>query len=132
MEEERTDEDREEAEDAEDAEETEEAEDTEEAQEAERAEETQYTPYTPPGRWADHAAHPEESVFIETGRGQAVEVQVGAPFAETIEHLADEAHYGGFFRVFLNGEELIEPKESPTTIEPRMRIVITSYDKVAI
>ena len=83
-------------------------------------------------RWADHAAHPEESVFIETGRGQAVEVQVGAPFAETIERLADEAHYGGFFRVFLNGEELIEPEESPATIEPRMRIVITSYDKVAI
>jgi len=128
MEEERTDEDREDAEETEEAEDTEEA---EEAEEAEKAEETQYTPYTPPGRWADHAAHPEESVFIETGRGQAIEVQVGAPFAETIEHLADEAHYGGFFRVFLNGEELIEPEESPTTIEPRMRIVITSYDKLA-
>ena len=94
----------------------------------EEAEETQDTP---PIRWADYAAHPEESVFVETGRGQTIEVQVGAPFAETIEHLADEAHYGGFFRVFLNGEELIEPEESPTIIEPGMRIVIASYDKVA-
>ena len=94
-------------------------------------EEARETQHTPPVRWADHATHPEGSVFIETGRGQAVEAQVGAPFAETIERLADEAHYGGFFRVFLNGEELIEPEESPATIEPRMRIVITSYDKVA-
>ena len=95
-------------------------------------EEVEETQDTPPVRWADHAAHPEESVFVETGRGQTIEVQVGAPFAETIEHLADEAHYGGFFRVFLNGEELLEPEESPATIEPRMRIAITSYDKAAI
>ena len=95
-------------------------------------EEAGETQHTTPVRWADRVAHPEGSVFVETGRGQSVEVQVGAPFAETIERLADEAHYGGFFRVFLNGEELLEPEESPTTIEPRMRIVITSFDKVAI
>ena len=70
------------------------------------------------------------SINIETGRGQTVEVQVGAPFTETLERVADEAHYGGFFRVFLNGSELLEPTESPATIELGMRIAITSYDKV--
>ena len=94
----------------------------------EEAEETQDTP---PVRWADHAAHPEESVFVETGRGEAVEVQAGAPFAETVEHLADQAHYGGYFRVFLNGSEILNPAESPQILEPGMRVVITSYDKVA-
>jgi len=70
------------------------------------------------------------SVFIETGRGQTAEVQMGAPFQETIERVADEAHYGGYFRVFLNGEELLNPEEAPSTIEPGMRIALTSYDKV--
>ena len=70
------------------------------------------------------------SVFIETGRGQTAEVRIGTPFTEAIERVADEAHYGGYFRVFLNGEELIDPEESPETIELGMRIVLTSYDKV--
>jgi hypothetical protein len=70
------------------------------------------------------------SVFIETGRGQAAEVQAGSPFRGAIERIADEAHYGGYFRVFLNGEEVVNPEESPATIEPGMRVAITSYDKV--
>lgn len=69
-------------------------------------------------------------IHIETGRGQTTEVQAGAPFGETIERVADEAHYGGFFRVFLNGEEILNPEEAPEKIEPGMRIAITSYDKV--
>lgn len=88
-----------------------------------------------------HEATAQESVHIETGRGQTTEVQSGAPFVATIERVADEAHYGGYFRVFLNGDELIEnpwldeghtePNPSyPTTIELGMRIAITSYDKV--
>jgi len=86
---------------------------------------------TPIPRWTNQVAHPTESVFVETGRGEAVEVQAGAPFAETVEHLADQAHYGGYFRVFLNGSEILNPAESPQILEPGMRVVITSYDKVA-
>lgn len=77
-----------------------------------------------------NAARDGGSVYIETGRGQTTEVQVGAPFQETIDRVADEAHYGGYFRVFLNGEELLDPADSPATIEAGMRIAITSYDKV--
>ena len=77
-----------------------------------------------------HEATGGESVHIETGRGQTAEVQVGAPFQETIERIADEAHYGGYFRVFLNGDELLDPNEAPTVVEAGMRIAICSYDKV--
>lgn len=73
---------------------------------------------------------PRQSVFVETGRGQTEEVQVGAPFGPTIEHVAEDAHYGGYFRVFLNGEEILDPAEAPATIEAGMRIALTSYDKV--
>ncbi len=82
-----------------------------------------------PEGWTSGAAG-TAPIFVETGRGQTVEVSVGAPFAETLERVADEAHYGGYFRVFLNGEEIINPEESPTVIEPGMRIAVTSYDKV--
>ena len=80
-----------------------------------------------PTGWVDQTIHPDEPVFIETGRGQTAEVQVGAPFQPTIERIAEEAHYGGYFRVFLNGEEIINPEEAPATIEPGMRIALTSY-----
>lgn len=70
------------------------------------------------------------SISIETGRGNAVLVDVGAPFMETIERQAQEANYGGYFRVFLNGQEIIEPTDSPEFIESGQRIAITSYDKV--
>ena len=86
-------------------------------------------PHAPAG-WADQVAHPDESVFIETGRGQTAEVQVGSPFQPTIEKIAEEAHYGGYFRVFLNGEEVVNPEEAPAAIEAGMRIAVTSYDKV--
>lgn len=77
--------------------------------------------------WAREGAQP---IFVDTGRGQTAEVQPGAPFEETMNRLADEAHYGGYFRVFLNGSEVINPEDAPETIEPGMRLAITSYDKV--
>lgn len=84
-----------------------------------------------PGGWTPGVdAGVGGSVFVDTGRGGAAEVQAGALFKEALEHIAEEAHYGGYFRVFLNGDELINPEDAPETIEPGMRIAITSYDKV--
>lgn len=82
-------------------------------------------------RW-DGVATTGELVFVETGRGQTAEVRVGTPFQEAVEQVANEAHYGGYYRVFLNGEEVLEPEEAPTAIEAGMRIAITSYDKVGV
>lgn len=83
-----------------------------------------------PTPWGAGEMPADGSVHIETGRGQTAEVPVGSPFGETIERIAEEAHYGGFFRVFLNGEEILNPEESPEKVEAGMRISITSYDKV--
>ena len=83
---------------------------------------------TQPAEWGTREE--ATTVHIETGRGATVEVPVGSNFKETMERVADGAHYGGYFRVFLNGEELVEPEESPEVIEAGMRIAITSYDKV--
>ena len=69
-------------------------------------------------------------VPVDVGRGSVVNVPAGSPFFETIERLADEANYGGFYRVYLNSSEIPEPSSAPATIEPGMRIAITSYDKV--
>lgn len=77
--------------------------------------------------WAEEVPHPIGSVYIETGRGQTAEVPSGSPFRETIERIAEQAHYGGYFRVFLNSEEILNPEEAPGTIEPGMRVAITSY-----
>jgi hypothetical protein len=83
------------------------------------------------GEWGGtRTQQPVATIPIDTGRGQVVEVPVGAPFSETIERVADEAHYGGYFRVFLNGSELVDPEEAPEKIEASQRIAITSYDKV--
>lgn len=87
---------------------------------------------TPPRWGTPETPQPTVSVFIETGRGQTTEVLVGSPFSETIERLAEQAHYGGYFRVFLNGEEILNPGEAPATVESGMRIALTSYDKVGL
>lgn len=84
-----------------------------------------------PDEWAEET-RPQQPIFVDTGRGQGVEVRAGSPFASTLERLADEAHYGGYFRVFLNGSEVINPEEAPETIEPGMRLAITAYDKVGL
>ena len=96
----------------------------------EEAEEEGVEVYPPPQGWLAQADHPTESVFIDTGRGQTVEVPVGSPFQLTLERIAEEAHYGAYFRVFLNGGEVVNPEEAPTAIEASMRIAVTSYDKV--
>lgn len=92
--------------------------------------EEELTPGWAEPRWADTVAHPTGSVFVDTGRGQTTEVPVGSPFGSTIERLAEAAHYGGYFRVFLNGSEVLNPEEAPATIDAGMRITITSFDKV--
>lgn len=73
---------------------------------------------------------PPAEILVETGRGNTISVPAGSLFKETVERIADEASYGGYFRVFLNGEEVVEPEEAPQTIEQGMRVAITSYDKV--
>ncbi len=70
------------------------------------------------------------TIHIETGRGQTAEVQTGTSFGETVEKVAEDAHYGGYFRVFLNGEEIVNPEDAPETIEAGMVIAVCSYDKV--
>lgn len=85
-------------------------------------------PHTP--EFGEEQRAEGQPIFVDVGRGQAVEVQPVSPFSSTLERLADEAHYGGYFRVFLNGSEVVNPEDSPETIEPGMRIAITSYDKV--
>lgn len=72
----------------------------------------------------------QTTVVVETGRGSSVRAAVGAPFAETIERIADQANYGGYFRVYLNGGEIVDPTNAPPRIEAGMRIAITAYDKV--
>ena len=93
----------------------------------EEAEEEGTEVYPPPQGWSEQADHPTKSVFIDTGRGQTVEARVGLPFQLVLERIAEEAHYGGYFRVFLNGEEIVNPEEAPTAIEAGMRIAVTSY-----
>jgi len=73
---------------------------------------------------------PENQVFIETGRGTSVPINVGANFVDTVERIAHQSAYGGYYRVFLNGSEIVEPSDAPQTIEDGMRIVLTPYDKV--
>ena len=77
-----------------------------------------------------HGTDTTQPIFVETGRGEAVPVNAGDPFFATVSAIADRANYGGYFRVFLNGEEIVNPEEAPDTIEPGMRIAVTSYDKV--
>ena len=76
------------------------------------------------------AAREGNTVPVDVGRGQVINVRVGSPFVATLEELAERANYGGFFRIYLNGNEIPEPSDAPATIESGMRIAITSYDKV--
>ncbi len=70
------------------------------------------------------------TVYVETGRNKSVSVAVGSPFVETITRIAKQANYGDSCRVFLNGEEVINPAEmAGRTIEAGMRIALATYDK---
>lgn len=70
------------------------------------------------------------TVSVDVGRGRAVNVAVGSDMVNTLETLAREANYGGFFKVYINGQEVINPQDAPDKVEAGMRIAITSYDKV--
>ena len=69
-------------------------------------------------------------VGVDIGRGRSASVNVGADFVNTLEQLARDAHYGGCFKVFLDGKEIINPADAPAKFEAGMRVAITSYDKV--
>lgn len=100
-------------------------------EELEPMEEEEFLPEPRPEGWATAERTTAQPVFVDVGRGgQPAPVNVGDPFPQTIERLSDEANYGGWFRVWLNGNEIVEPEDAPATIEEGMRIAITSYDKV--
>ena len=82
-----------------------------------------------PRGWADGRTQ-GQPIFVHLDRGEPVQVAPGSPFIETLEELAEQAHYGGWFRVFVNGSEVINPEDAPATIEPGMRVAIAAYDKV--
>ncbi len=83
----------------------------------------------------DVAHRRADVVMVETGRGKAVPAPVGAPFEATIDAIAERANYGGDYRVFLNGSEVLSPAEIPLdvsgqpNIQAGQRIAITAYDK---
>jgi hypothetical protein len=68
-------------------------------------------------------------VMVETGRNKSVKAEVGASFESEVDRIATAANYGGDYRVYLNGIEIINPEDAPTTIQAGMRIAITAYDK---
>jgi len=75
-------------------------------------------------------------VMVETGRGNAIAVDIGAPVEETLDRIANQCNYGGDYRVFLQGTELLEPGEIPfdpqthrQTFQAGQRWSITAYDK---
>ena len=96
------------------------------------------------GLW--HRTMPNKEVFgepdrgkgtvpIDVGHGQMVEVKAGSDFVNTIEQVARDYNYGGYFKVFLaqNGgdmREIINPADAPDKLQAGMRLAITSYDKV--
>ena len=67
---------------------------------------------------------------VDTGRGNSAPATIGSNFRSEIERIAEAASYGGFFKVFLNGHEVVNPEDAPELIEAGQRIAITSYDKV--
>ena len=100
----------------------------EEGEEGEGGDESEE--YTRPRGWAPPETQPEQPVFVDTGRSNAIPVSAGSPFVATLERIAEQHNYGHYFRVFLNGSEVVNPEDSPETIEAGMRIAITPYDKV--
>lgn len=84
---------------------------------------------------ADTFGEPDRNagvVSVDVGRGKAVTVPVGADFVNTLEILARENNYGGYFKVYVNTKEIINPQDAPSKFAAGMRVAITSYDKVGI
>ena len=83
----------------------------------------------------DNAHRREGVVMVETGRNKAVPAPVGANLDDTIDQIAERANYGGDYRVFINGSEILNATEYPRDIDGNqviqagMRIAITAYDK---
>lgn len=83
----------------------------------------------------DSARRREGVVMVETGRNKAVPAPVGANLDDTIDQIAERANYGGDYRVFINGSEILSAEEYPRdmngnqVIQAGMRIAISSYDK---
>lgn len=71
-----------------------------------------------------------KTVPVDVGHGNMVEAKVGADFVNTIEQIARDARYGGYYRVYLNGSEVVNPGDAPAKIEAGSRIGIAPYDKV--
>ncbi len=72
-----------------------------------------------------------DHVIVDVGRGGATaSIPVGSDFVPTMERLAEEHNYGGYYRVWLNGSEVVDPDDAPAQVEAGMRIVLTPYDKV--
>lgn len=99
------------------------------------------TPRDRGGLW--HRTAPKSEVFgepdrakgtapVDVGHGQMVEVEVGSSFVNSLEKIARDYNYGGFFKVWLNGKEIINPADAPDKVEAGMRIAITAYDKVGL
>lgn len=84
----------------------------------------------PTGAFGVGSPNQGEAIYIDTGRGTQVEAHVGDNFEEKVNYAADQVNYGGYFRVFINGVEVVDPTDAPPTIQKGMRIAITAYDKV--
>ena len=71
-------------------------------------------------------------VAVDTGGRIAVRIAVGSNFAEEVQRVANEANFGGFYKVYLNDSELEHIEDAPEKVEPGMRIAIAPYDKAGI
>ncbi len=76
----------------------------------------------------------EESVALEAPNGASIlingsyqDVELGAPFLNTVKNAALNAGFGKF-RCFLNGTE-VRPTTAPTNIEADHKIELRPYDE---
>lgn len=76
------------------------------------------------------------TVPVDVGHGQKVEAKVGSDFVNTVEQIARDSNYGGYYKVYLAKDaesgmtEIVNPGDAPSKIESGMRIAIAPYDKV--
>ena len=59
--------------------------------------------------------------------GSYVDVEVGAPFLQTVKNAALDAGFGKF-RTYVNGVE-VRPTTAPTEFEPSHRVELRPYDE---
>ena len=88
-----------------------------------------FVPAQPAG-WRRGDAETNETVMIETGRNTTMEAHVGDNFVVACDRVGEAAGYGGYWKVYLNGNEVLNPDDAPELIESGMRIALTPYDKV--